>query len=193
MRLRFAAPADAETLLEIYRPYVEETTITFETAVPSPAEFRARIRDISAQYPYLVLEEDGVILGYAYAHAFHERAAFHWTAETTVYVRRDLRGKHLGATLYRSLLELLAAQGVETACALVTVPNAPSICFHQAMGFSLEGSLPHMGYKLERWCGLAYLCRRLPQPEGQPPVFRPVWELEPGLVEKIFGNALGNA
>ena len=190
MRLRFALPEDAATLLEIYRPYVERTTITFETETPSPDAFRGRILDISSRYPYLVLEQEGRILGYAYAHPFHERAAFHWTAETTVYVAWAHRGKGYGAILYRGLLGLLEAMGVETACALVTIPNEPSIGFHLATGFTLEGSLPHMGYKLGSWCGLAYLCRPLAQ--AQTPEFQPISAISPEQREKIFREAMEN-
>ena len=102
--LRFARPEDAPALLEIYRPYVEETSITFETQVPSEAEFCRRITEISSQFPYLVAEESGVLLGYAYAHPFHERAAYSWTVESSIYVSQAHRGRHIGTMLYRALL-----------------------------------------------------------------------------------------
>ncbi len=190
MRLRFALPSDAEALLEIYRPYVEETTISFETETPSLPVFRRRMEEISARFPYIVLEESGEILGYAYAHPFHERAAFDWTLETTVYVRRDARGRGIGAALYRSLLALLTAQGAVTACAVVTVPNDPSVAFHQTMGFTQEGVLPHVGFKLDRWCGITYLCRRLNDGVPAPGPLRGVWELEKTEIESIFAKAL---
>ena len=138
--LRFARPEDADALLEIYRPYVEETAISFETSVPSREEFLRRITEISAFYPYLLAESDEQILGYAYAHEFGERGAFRWTVETSIYVRRDCRGAGVGARLYRALFELLRAQGMRTACAIITCPNDPSFAFRTS-----DISLAHGG------------------------------------------------
>ena len=89
--LRIASPADAEALLELYAPYVRETAITFEYEVPSPEEFQSRIRRTLEKYPYLIAEQKGRCVGYAYAGAFHARAAYDWAVETSVYVERGLR------------------------------------------------------------------------------------------------------
>lgn len=155
--IRMAAVEDAAGLLEIYRPYVEETSITFETEVPRVEEFAGRITDILSRFPYLVAEEDGVLLGYAYAHAFHERAAYGWTVESSVYVRKDVRHGHIGTALYQRLLLLLREQGVKNVCAVITVPNEPSMAFHKRLGFELGGVLPNFGYKLGEWHGVSYL------------------------------------
>lgn len=189
--LRFVKPEDAPRLLEIYRPYVEHTTISFETEPPSLEEFQRRIATFSARFPYLVAEEDGVILGYAYAHAFHERAAYGWTVETSIYVERGLRGKGLGRRLYQPLLTLLQAQGVRTACAVVTIPNDPSIGFHQALGFRQAGILPQVGYKLGQWHDVAYLIRRLNPAQGAPVPLIPVDGLEPKWVQRVLETASG--
>ena len=114
--IRLARESDAEKLLEIYRPYVETTSITFETEVPTVAEFAGRIRETLTKFPYLVIEEDGEILGYAYAHPFHTRAAYGWTVESSVYLRRDVRHGHIGTLLYEALLERLERQGVRNVC-----------------------------------------------------------------------------
>ena len=186
--LRFASPQDAEALLEIYRPYVEETTISFETQTPSISEFRRRIVDISSQFPYLVAQENGEILGYAYAHPYHERAAFRWTVESSVYVRRDCRGRHIGQTLYGALLPLLRAQGVKVVCAVVTIPNEPSMAFHRAMGFQEEGLLRNVGYKLGVWRSVAYLSLRLGSLDLPPQELIPISALDPGTVSGIIGG-----
>ncbi len=167
-QLRFAVEQDAPELLEIYRPYVETTSITFETEVPTVAEFAERIRDTLTRFPYLVIEEDGKILGYAYAHPFHTRAAYGWTVESSVYVRQDVRHGHIGTLLYEALMERLSYQGVCNVCAVVTVPNEPSVAFHKRMGFSSAGILPGFGYKMDEWHGVEYLYRRL-KPADQPP------------------------
>lgn len=186
MRLRFAVPADAEALLAIYRPYVEKTSISFETEVPSPAEFSHRIADFSKTYPYLVVEENGAPLGYAYAHAFHERAAYDWTVETSIYIAENARGKHIGTTLYGALLKLLTLQGVKNACAVVTFPNIPSTAFHQAMGFDAAGVLPDFGYKLGNWHSVAYLFKVLGNTEDAPAPVVPCSELDPARVAEIL-------
>lgn len=189
--LRFARPEDAPALLEIYRPYVEETSITFETQVPSEAEFCRRITEISSQFPYLVAEESGVLLGYAYAHPFHERAAYSWTVESSIYVSQAHRGRHIGTMLYRALLPLLERQGVKNVCAVVTYPNDPSIGFHGALGFSQGGILPDFGYKLGAWHSVAYLYRSLDASSGTPGPIRPIHALNQDQVSRILADAAG--
>ena len=112
LHLRPAVPEDAGELLSIYRPYVEHTAVTFEYAVPTPAQFTQRVRDTLATHPYLVAEAEGTLLGYAYAAPFHPRAAYQWAAETTIYLRQDQRGRGLGRRLYGALEALLTAQNV---------------------------------------------------------------------------------
>lgn len=188
--LRFAVPGDAEALLEIYRPYVENTSISFETEVPSAAEFSRRIAEYSARYPYLAAEEDGKLLGYAYAHAFHERAAFDWTVETSIYIAEAARGTHIGTALYSALLKLLTLQGVKTACAVITFPNIPSTAFHQAMGFEAGGILPDFGYKLGDWHSVAYLFKVLGEHTDAPASLIPCPELDAGRVADILRDAI---
>ena len=167
--LRFATEEDASKLLEIYRPYVENTSISFETEVPTISEFQQRIREYAAFYPYLVAEQNGKVLGYAYAHAFHERKAYGWTVETSIYVSEDARGTGVGTRLYGALLPLLKAQGVHNVCAVVTIPNPASLAFHQVFGFQIGNLLPNFGYKNGTWHGVAYLHLALrchmPEPE----------------------------
>lgn len=167
-RIRLACPEDAAELLEIYRPYVEHTSVSFETAVPNLAEFRQRIADTLENFPYLVAEENGQILGYAYAHPFHARAAYCWTVESSVYVRQDLRRTGVGRALYQRLFQLLKYQGVRMVCAVITVPNEPSMSFHEDMGFEIGGILPDFGYKLGHWHGVAYFYLRLKQKRTEP-------------------------
>ncbi len=186
--LRPATARDSAALLEIYRPYVENTSISFETEVPSVAEFRRRILEFSAEYPYLAAVEDGRITGYAYAHAFHERAAYRWTVETSIYVSEQARGRGVGRRLYRALLALLEAQGVKHACAIVTIPNEPSLHFHRSMGFEAGGVLPDFGYKLGAWHSVAYLCRALGDSQDPPAPVVPVRSLDPDLVARLLSE-----
>ena len=185
-QLRYAVEQDAPALLEIYRPYVETTSITFETEVPTVEEFAGRIRDTLTKFPYLVVEEDGEILGYAYAHPFHERAAYGWTVESSVYVRQDVRHGHIGTLLYEALLERLERQGVCNVCAVVTVPNEPSMAFHARLGFRTAGILPDFGYKMGQWHGVAYLYRRLGPSGEAPKPLLPLSELPPELRSPVI-------
>ena len=154
--------------------------------MPTVEEVSERIRDTLTKFPYLVIEEDGKILGYAYAHPFHTRAAYGWTVESSVYVRQDVRHDHIGTLLYEALMERLSNQGVCNVCAVVTVPNEPSVAFHKRMGFASAGILPNFGYKMDEWHGVEYLYRRL-KPVDQPPKpLLPPSELPPELLGPVM-------
>ena len=150
MHIRFADPGDAAACLAVYAQYID-TSITFETVLPSEAEFSGRIRSYGAVYPWLIAEEDGHVLAYAYAHRAQERAAYGWNAELSVYVSRDAAGRGLGTKLYTVLLALLQKQGVRTAYGVVTMPNDASSALHQKLGFRTLGTYRNTGYKNGRW------------------------------------------
>lgn len=123
MQIRVAGENDAAVLVEIYSYYVEKTAVTFEYKTPSVEEFAGRIRDIQKKYPYIVAEENGEILGYAYGSAFHPRNAYGWCAEMSIYVKHDRRGSGAGGRLYRALESLLAEMGVLNLNACIAVPQ----------------------------------------------------------------------
>ena len=104
-------PEDAEQLLRIYAPYIENTPYTFEYEVPSVSEFRSRIEEIGKKYPWLVYEENGAILGYAYGGPLFSRAAYQWTVEDSIYIRADAKGRGIGFALLNRLLSILKKQG----------------------------------------------------------------------------------
>ena len=164
MIIRSAEVADAEALLAIYRPYVEDTAVTFEYDVPLPAAFACRIGETLKKYPYLVLEDAGEILGYAYAGAFKDRPAYDWAAETTIYLRQDARGKGYGRRLYTALEEALQARGVLNAYACIAYTETEdayltnsSQRFHQRMGYALAGRFRQCGYKFGRWYDMIWM------------------------------------
>ena len=105
MSIRFASASDCAAMLAIYAPYIE-TTITFEQTVPSQQEFAARLETVQREYPWIVWEEDGKILGYAYAHKFAERISYRPSAELSVYLDRAARGRGIGKKLYRALFAI---------------------------------------------------------------------------------------
>ena len=125
LTIRVAKPEDAKGLLEIYAPYVEKTAITFEYGVPSEKEFAGRIRHILTKYPYLVLEENGELLGYVYAGTFNERSAYDWAVETTIYIREDQKKRGLGKKMYTALEQVLKKQNITNLNACIGVPEVP--------------------------------------------------------------------
>ena len=132
--IRFVRADDSAALLRIYAGYID-TPVTFECALLSERAFAERIAAISAEYPYLVCEEEGAVVGYAYAHRQRDREAYQWNAELSVYLDPAYTRQGLGGRLYRILLDMLRLQGIRTVYAGVTVPNPASERLHESMGF----------------------------------------------------------
>ena len=166
--IRFAKEADAKALLSIYQHYID-TEITFEYVLPSEREFQERIREVSEEYPYLVYEEEGSILGYAYAHRHLERAAYQWNVELTVYLHPNAVSRGIGRELYERLLGILKEQGICNAYSLITRPNEKSEKLHEAMGFTLLGVLNNTGYKNGKWRDVSWYEKQL-NPYAENPV-----------------------
>ena len=186
--IRPVTVADAEELVSIYAPYVLETAVTYEYEVPSAEEFRGRIENTIRNYPYLAAVEDDVILGYAYASSFHPRAAFRWSAEASVYLRKEAHGKGIGRMLYLALEEILKKQNVQTVIALIADPNPESVAFHEKLGYRIAGRLTDCAYKLGQWRGMYYMEKFLGNHGEEPKVFIPYPELdmEGEQILKIF-------
>ena len=159
--IRHAAEQDLPAILEIYAPYVLTTTVSFEYTVPTPEEFSQRFRDITAQFPWLVYEEEGQILGYAYASRPYGRAAYSWCAEPSVYLAPEARGRGIGKALYQILEECLKLQGYQLLYALVTSENFPSLRFHNKMGYCTRVSFPDCAWKFGRSLGVNWMEKRL--------------------------------
>lgn len=166
--IRFAAPADAGRILEIYAPYITDTVISFEYDVPSLADFTARVEKISSKYPYLVYERDGVVVGYAYASPYIERAAYDYTVDLSVYVDAAYCGQSIGECLYAALLDILAKQGFYNTYACITATNRNSLNFHKRMGFTDAGTHPLAGFKHGKWLDVCWYYKRL-QADTHPP------------------------
>lgn len=175
--LWLADPArDAAGVLAVYAPYIEHTAVTFETEVPDEASFRRRMERIAEGFPYLILEIDGEIAGYAYARREAERAAYAWNAELSIYLAEEWTGHGLGKPLYALLIDLLAMQGYINLYADITGSNAGSIAMHRSMGFEQIGRHVKTGYKFGKWHDTVWLCRRLR--EGAPGALCTVKELD---------------
>lgn len=182
-KIRWATRADAAALQAIYAHYVENTTVSFELEAPDVAETERRIAAVEGVYPFLVCvaesEDDGSagsvgknvktgkvdggerIVGYASAHRAFERAAYAWTAETTVYVDRNWRRLGIGEALYSALIEILEAQGVRTLYAVVVAENKASVDFHRRAGYREFATFKNSGWKFGRWLDVVWLERTL--------------------------------
>jgi L-amino acid N-acyltransferase YncA len=149
--LRFATPADAAGCLAIYRPFIESSHTTFETEVPSIDEFARRIDTKLATHPWIVADDGGRIVGYAYASPVKDRAAYQWSVETAVYVAAGERRRGLGRSVYEALFRVLRGQGFVNAVGVIALPNPASIALHEALGFEKIAHLQQIGFKLGAW------------------------------------------
>ena len=247
LKFRVARPEDAEALLAIYAPYVEETAITFEYEVPGVEEFRARIAHTLATYPYIVAVEeqsanadtahadgtsstcidcsdanadaghaDGVpassmptagadaaggtcrtsehIIGYAYVGRLHERAAYDWTVETSIYVDRSARKQGLGRQLYERLEAILRAMNIISVNACIAYPgtnndpylNTNSPDFHAHLGYQLVGHFHACAYKFDRWYDMIWMEKWIAPHPAKPEAMIPFPELPEEVVERCL-------
>ena len=176
--IRNARLDDVRRLLEIYAYYVEHTAITFEYDVPSFTEFQRRMENIKKKYPYLVIEQDGVIHGYAYAGSFVGRAAYDWSCELTIYLSHTARKCGLGRKLYEALEGELRAMGILNLYACIGYPvtedeylTKNSAEFHAHLGFSKVGEFNRCGYKFGRWYNMIWMEKMIGEHlDEQPPV-----------------------
>ena len=159
--IRVATEADVPAILEIYAPYVTDTTITFEYDVPTQYEFLNRFRTIIRDFPWLVWEENGEILGYAYASRPFERMAYSWCAEPSIYLRPSAQGQGIGRRLYLALEEVLKIQGYQVLLALITGENLASVAFHKKLGYSVCGEIHRCGWKFSRWLSVFWMEKHL--------------------------------
>lgn len=184
IRIRPAKPEDAEKLLAIYAPYVEQTAITFEYEVPTVEEFRERIHNTLKKYPYLVAEQGGESVGYAYVGPFHDRPAYDWSVETSIYVDQNKKRMGIGKKLHEALEEELRNRGFLNMNACIAYPaqedeylTRNSLGFHTHLGFRPVGSFTRCGYKFGRWYNMVWLEKLMGEHPASPAPVRPFPEI----------------
>ena len=177
MTIRFATPDDAPVILAIYAPFITESSVSFEYEVPTVAEFTSRIQTVQQQLPYLVAESDGRVLGYSYASKHRDRTAYQWSVETTVYVHPDGHRQGIARQLYTILFDFLRRQGYYSAYAGITLPNAKSVGFHQAMDFEPVGVYENIGYKMGVWHDVGWFQRMIQPYQVDPAAPLPIGQL----------------
>ena len=161
MQIRDASSADAEAVCRIYNPYIRDTIVSFEETEVGAEEMRARMAAVTKTYPWLIAEEGGAVLGYAYAAQWQERASYRHSAIVTVYVAKGHTGRGIGTLLYRALLERLRALPVHIALGGISLPNAASVALHEKCGFRKTAHFEEVGYKFGRWIDVGYWQIRL--------------------------------
>lgn len=178
LNIRVATAADAVALLKIYAPYVEKTAITFDYEIPTIEEFTTKIERLLEKYPVLVAESVDGIVGYAYADAFKNKAAYDWAVETTIYVDENYKKMGIGKLLYEELECILLKQNIVNLNACIAYPieedetlTKDSVKFHEKLGYRLVGKFRQCGYKFNRWYHMVWMEKHIGEHcENQPAV-----------------------
>lgn len=164
IQIRSARPEDAAAIRDIYSYYVEHTAISFEWETPSVSELQRRMARTMERYPYLVAEQDGAVLGYAYAGPFVGRIAYDWSCEMTIYLAHGARRRGLGRMLYEAMEQALGSMGILNLYACIGYPEQEdeyltrnSADFHRHMGYELVGRFRRCGYKFDRWYDMIWM------------------------------------
>ena len=168
--IRLATEADIPAILDIYGPYVLNTAVSFEYSIPTLEEFTERFRSITAQFPWLVWEENGKVLGYAYGSLPFGRAAYRWIAASSIYLSPQAQKKGIGRRLYTALEAILTAQGYRKTYAIITSDNPGSLTFHKKSGFRFLAQLPDCGVKFQKLYSVVWMEKDL-NTEGIPNKF----------------------
>jgi L-amino acid N-acyltransferase YncA len=167
MKIRNALPADIEQMLAIYTPFVSDTAVSFELEAPTSAQFAERLVKVQKGWAWLVAQDRGRLLGYAYGSLHRERLAYQWSTEVSVYIAPAAHRRGVGKALYEALFLALAAKGYCNAYAVVTLPNAASVGLHEAVGFKQVGTFPRVGRKFGQWHDIGWFHRVL---RDEPPL-----------------------
>ncbi len=156
MDIREAKQEDAGQIAEVYNYYILNTHHTFETEELSAEDMRLRIEEIEGEYPFLVAEDEGLVLGYVYAAQFKLRDAYKYAAEASIYVKNNAKQKGVGSQLYEKFFKELEDTNIHAIVAGISLPNDPSIKFHEKLGFKKVAHFEEVGYKLGRWVDVGY-------------------------------------
>ena len=168
IRIREAEARDAAMIAAVYAPYVRDTVISFETEPPTAEDMSRRLAAIGARYPWLVAEQGGQVLGYAYAGEHRSRAAYRWDVDVAVYLAAAAHRRGIGLRLYGALFEVLRRLGHINAYAGIALPNAASVSLHQALGFAPVGVYCKVGYKHGAWHDVGWWALALQPPPSTP-------------------------
>jgi len=167
--IRIATSEDAVSVLDIYAPYIEKTSYTFETEVPHIDAFKKRIDLYLKNWPWLVCDVNGTVAGYAYGTKYRERVAYQWSVESSVYVHDDYQKKGIARALYSALIAIFKLQGFRNLYAVINLPNDKSVTFHEKLGFEYFATYRSVGYKLGKWKDVGWWQLNLNDYSMEPP------------------------
>lgn len=188
MIIRMANKKDASAILDIYNPYIEDTSFTFETEVPDLFDFQKRIDEYLDNWPWLVCEDNGKITGYAYGAKHRERKGYQWCVESSIYIHDDYLQRGIGKALYEALLEILKQQGYRNVYAVINLPNDKSVKFHENCGFTFFALYPNVGYKLGEWKNVGWWQKNLNEYSLEPTPPKKFSELNKEMLSKLFAE-----
>jgi len=154
--IREVVKADSAGIIQIYNYYVENTSISFEEKPVTEQEMERRIGAVTQNYPWLMYEESGEVLGYAYINRWKERSAYRFTAETTIYVEKSRAGQGIGSKLLSVLMDRARAMGLHALIAVIAQPNEKSVALHEKFGFKKVAHFAQVGFKNDRWVDVGY-------------------------------------
>ncbi|MDR1250443.1 MAG: GNAT family N-acetyltransferase [Treponema sp.] len=154
--IRPATIRDAKSICGIYNYYVNHTVVTFEEIPVSISEMEGRVKTVLSKYPWLVWEEEGEILGYAYVNTWRDRASYRYSAEDSLYIKNGAGGRGIGKKLLAALLEGAQKTGLHVLVAGITLPNERSVALHEQFGFKKTAEFFEIGYKMDQWLNVGY-------------------------------------
>lgn len=189
MKIRMIEERDIHAVLDIYKPYIETTAITFETEIPSYETFAQRVKHKLEQFPWLVYEDEGKIVGYAYASLMRERAAYEWDAELSVYLHEDSHGQGIGSKLYRVLEAILYEMNYVNLYGCITYPNEKSVKLHQKFGYKEIGIFHNSGYKLGRWHDVLWMEKQI-RPLNHPEKTKTIHEIDKNKLKYLLNQSM---
>ncbi|HEY3594824.1 MAG TPA: arsinothricin resistance N-acetyltransferase ArsN1 family B [Polyangiaceae bacterium] len=166
--IRLAEAHDGDAIAAIYHPSVVSAVTSFEVEAPNGKDMSNRVAALLPYAPWIVAEQDGVVLGYAYASKHHERAAYQWSVDVSVYIDRAHHRRGVGKALYTSLFAMLRMQGFYNAYAGITLPNPASVGLHESFGFQPVGVYHSVGFKFGAWHDVGWWQMALRERRGDP-------------------------
>lgn len=187
-KIRLAREEDAQDILNIYRNYIVDSAVSFETAAPTPEEMAGRIRKSLAKYCWLVWEEEGRAAGYAYASQHRERAAYRWVVDVSIYIGQTWQNRGVGKALYTALFSILRLQGYSNAYSCICLPNQGSVAIHESLGFRKIGHFSQVGYKLGQWWDVGWWELILLDKKTLPSEPVPLNKLDSGVLQSILAG-----
>lgn len=186
--IRLATTNDAQGILNIYTPYIEDTSFTFETEVPSVEEFAERIKTYLINWPWIVCEMDGIITGYAYATRHRERTAYQWCVESSIYIHDNFQRAGIARTLYTALFDILKLQGFRNVYAVINLPNEKSVAFHETLGFNYFATYENIGYKSGKWKSVGWWKLSINEYGDEPSTPIKFSEMNKGFLSALFAE-----